>query len=61
MKKYPYQTCIRLSETLRESMEIICDKFSINESDYIRQSVIERVQVDLPKTLEDDSRKFMFV
>ena len=61
MKKYNHQTCIRMSEGLRDSMKEICDTYKINESDYIRQSVIERVQVDLPKTLEDDSRKFMFV
>ena len=61
MQKYPYQTCIRLPENLRSSMQTICDEYQINESDYIRKSLSESVKSDLPKTENNQNTKFMFV
>jgi len=61
MKKYTYQTCIRLPENLRSSMQTICDEYQINESDYIRKSISESVKSDLPKTENNQNTKFMFV
>ncbi len=61
MQKYPYQTCIRLPENLRDSMQTICDQYQINESDYIRKSISESVKSDLPKTENLQDTKFMFV
>ena len=59
--KYPYQTCIRLSENLWSSMETICNEYQINESDYIRKSLSGSVKSDLPKTENNQNTKFMFV
>ena len=61
MQKYPYQTCIRLPENLRSSMQTICNEYQINESDYIRKSISESVKSDLPKTENTQDTKFMFV
>ena len=60
MKKYNYQTCIRMSENLRDSMQTICDTCQINESDYIRKSLMQSVQEDL-KLTENADTKFLFV
>ena len=60
MKKYSYQTCLRMSENLRDSMQTICDTYKINESDYMRRSIAESVKNDL-ENAEDTNQKFMFV
>ena len=44
MKKYTYQTCLRLSETLKEDMTAICDSYKINESDFMRRAIAQSVQ-----------------
>ena len=60
MKKYDYQTCIRMSSNLRDSVQTICDTYKINESDYIRKSLMQSVQEDLKNTQNTDG-KFLFV
>ena len=60
MKKYNYQTCIRMSSNLRDSMQTICDTYQINESDYIRKSLMQSVQEDLKNTQNTDG-KYLFV
>ena len=60
MKKYAYQTCLRMSENLRDSMQTICDTYQINESDYMRRSIAESVKNDLANA-ENADQKFMFV
>ena len=60
MKKYDYQTCIRMSSNLRDSMQTICDTYQINESDYIRKSLMQSVQEDLKNTQNTDG-KYLFV
>ena len=59
MKKYNYQTCIRMSDNLADSISRICDENQINESDYIRNSLAESVRNDTqnPKSASD---RFMF-
>ena len=59
MKKYNYQTCIRMSDNLADSISRICDENQINESDYIRNSLAEIVRNDIqnPKSASD---RFMF-
>ncbi len=44
MQKYPYQTCIRLPENLRDSMQTICDQYQINESDLMRKAIVQFVE-----------------
>ena len=55
MKKYNYQTCIRMSDNLADSISRICDENQINESDYIRNSLAESVRNDTqnPKSASD--------
>ena len=60
MKKYDYQTCIRMSSNLKELMTEICKTFQINESDYIRKSLMQSIQEDLKNTQNADA-KFLFV
>ena len=60
MKKYNYQTCIRMSENLRDSMQTICDTYQINESDFMRRAIAESVQTHIEKTQNTDG-KYLFV
>ena len=60
MKKYNYQTCIRMSSNLRDSMQTICDTHQINESDFMRRAIAESVQSHIEKTQNTDG-KFLFV
>ena len=60
MKKYDYQTCIRMSSNLKDSMTEICHTHQINESDYIRKSLMQSVQEDLKNTQNTDG-KYLFV
>ena len=43
MKKYSYQTCLRLPEPLVEEMSSICDEYRINASDFMRRAIAESV------------------
>ena len=43
MKKFTYQTCIRMSETLKDEMTKICDQNAINESDFMRHAIKESI------------------
>ena len=60
MKKYNYQTCIRMSSNLRDSMQTICDTYQINESDFMRRAIAESVQSHIEKTQNTDG-KYLFV
>ena len=60
MKKYNYQTCIRMSENLRDSMQTICDTYQINESDFMRRAIAESIQSHIEKTQNTDG-KYLFV
>ena len=60
MKKYNYQTCIRMSENLRDSMQTICDTYQINESDFMRRAIAESVQSHIEKTQNTDG-KYLFL
>ena len=49
-----------MSSNLRDSMQTICDTYQINESDYIRKSLMQSVREDL-KLTENADTKFLFV
>jgi hypothetical protein len=38
MVRYEYQTCLRMSNTLKDDMTDVCEKHKINESDLIRRA-----------------------
>ena len=59
MQKYPYQTCIRLPENLRDSMQTICDQYQINESDLMRKAIVQFVE-NIKQNPEQTSR-YMFI
>ena len=44
MVRYEYQTCIRMSDTLKNDMTDICEKHKINESMLIRRAVATFVE-----------------
>ena len=59
MKKYDYQTCLRLPIFLKEEMTNICDHYQINESDLMRKAIVQFIQtIDANPT---DNGKLMFV
>ena len=60
MKKYNYQTCLRMSSNLRDSMQTIRDTYQINESDFMRRAIAESVQTHIEKTQNPDG-KYLFV
>ena len=59
MKKYDYQTCLRLPVILKEEMTNICDTYRINESDLMRRAISEFVQTHTDNP--ENNGKLMFV
>ena len=59
MTKYPYQTCLRMSETVKEEMTNICDEYKVNESDFMRKAIVHFVK-NMKENPEQNSR-YMFV
>ena len=59
MKKYEYQTCIRLPNILKEEMTTICDQYQINESDLMRRAIVQFVE-NIQQNPNQTSR-YMFV
>ena len=59
MKKYDYQTCLRLPIVLKDEMTTICDNYQINESDLMRRAISQFVQTI--KSNPQDNGKLMFV
>ena len=59
MKKYDYQTCLRLPIVLKDEMTTICDNYQINESDLMRRAISPFVQTH--NANPQDNRKLMFV
>ncbi len=39
MIRYEYQTCLRMSNTLKDDMTEVCERYKINESDLMRRAV----------------------
>jgi len=42
--RYEYQTCLRMSDELKNDMTDICERYKINESDLMRRAVAAFVQ-----------------
>ena len=59
MKKYDYQTCLRLPIILKDEMTTICDNYQINESDLMRKAIVQFVQTI--NANPQDNGKLMFV
>ena len=59
MKKFKYRASVRLTEPVKQSLQEICDTYSLNESDYIRQSVQRCIMDDMQQ--EGLEPKFRFV
>ena len=59
MKKHPYQTCLGKPEVLRDSMTIICEKYQINESDFMRRAIAEFIQTH--SDTKNNNSRFMFI
>ena len=59
MVRYEYQTCIRMSDTLKDDMTDICEKHKINESDLMRRAVATFVE-QINETPEKQG-KYLFV
>jgi predicted DNA-binding protein len=59
-QRYTTQTSLRLSTDLRESIDLVCDEWNVNPSDYIRRAVAHNVQSDLNRIQNGDT-KIVFV
>ena len=59
MVRYEYQTCLRMSDALKNDMTDICERYKINESDLMRRAVATFVE-NLNETPEQQS-KYLFV
>ena len=59
MVRYEHQTCLRMSDTLKNDMTDICEKYKINESDLMRRAVATFVE-NLNETPEQQG-KYLFV
>ena len=59
MVRYEYQTCLRMSNTLKDDMTDICEKHRINESDLIRCAIATFVENLKGQT--EDQTKYLFV
>ena len=59
MVRYEYQTCLRMSDTLKNDMTDICERYKINESDLMRRAVATFVE-NLNETPEKQG-KYLFV
>ncbi len=60
MKKYTYQTCLRMSEVLKDEMTKICNQKSINESDFMRRAIAESIKKHLDIQPSPENR-YMFL
>ena len=61
MKKHSYQTSFRMPELLRDSMTAICQKYSINESDFMRKAIADAVVSHPENANSDINQKLMFI
>ena len=43
MIKHSYQTCLRMPQVLKEDMTTICERYQINESDFMRVAIKESI------------------
>ena len=59
MKKYTYTLNVRVPETVADSMKKICNQFTINESDYVRKSLVNSIEKDL--SYVDKNEKVVFI
>ena len=59
MKKYEYQTCLRLPIVLKDEMTTICDEYHINESDLMRKAIVQFVENI--KRNPDQTSRYIFV
>ena len=50
MQKYTYQTSLRMSEKIKDAMTEVCDRYQINESDFIRHSVAKNLENHLNRS-----------
>ena len=58
MVRYEYQTCLRMSNTLKDDMTDICDEYHIYESDLMRRAIVqfaENIKRD-----SDQTSRYMF-
>ncbi len=59
MIKHQYQTCLRMPLSLKEDMTTICDRYHINESDFMRRAIVQFVET-MQQNSQQNSR-YMFL
>ena len=56
MKKYEHQLSLRLPKQISDGLTQICQTYQINESDYVRRSLAEKLRNDLRLSTEEQNR-----
>ena len=44
MVRDEYQTCLRISNTLKDDMTDICDEYNIDEFDLMRKAIVPQIK-----------------
>ena len=60
MQIQTHKKTLRLNDQVASAMQNVCSKFKINESEYMRRAVMERLQNDL-KTSQELDKNFIFI
>ena len=56
MKKYEHQLTLRLPKQLSDGLSEVCRTYQINESEYVRRSVAEKLVTDLQMSKEEQNK-----
>jgi len=56
--RYEYQTCLRLSNELKDDMTEVCERYKINESDLLRRAAANFIQ---ELNSKPEQGKYLFV
>ena len=59
MIKHSYQTCLRMPQVLKEDMTTICERYQINESDFMRVAIKESI-MNHSREIEDGMNRLRY-
>jgi len=60
MKKYGYQLSTRVPKVVADSMFSICESMNVNESDFVRKSLVSEIQ-KFESSEENSINKFEYL
>ena len=60
MQTHTYKKTLRMSDRVAEGIKDVSNMFRINESEYMRRAITERLEQDL-KNYTDNNKEFIFI